>query len=318
MVWRRIFRRSPEPEDSSREASNDSDSEASHSVKPSENPPDSGTNRSRSMPPHMQRAIEQHQRPAPRGDDPRERLATLRRRRTAVLYDIEQGEMAHREDNPWKQRVALLGEALETVEQDRKAAGQVEPAPFHPLDSTPIQRSNVGFENDVAIVTFTIGNEAFVYEEPLDWAERGHQVTRGELARTSGSSEPLLPTNLPEELREPLRNHLDLSLFVFASELRDRALNDEPLPDHPTLADLAPPCATCGGWTDYLGRCQHCARRNARIQELDRERGRLMDERSEELEEEHRMAERLPVARRRLADIDTEIAKVERQVAENQ
>jgi hypothetical protein len=67
---------------------------------------------------------------------------------------------------------------------------------------------------------------------------------------------------------------------------------------------------------DYRGRCQACARRKMRLQELFQERGRLLNERAAEIEEQHRMAEGLPLARRRLRDIEAEIAKLEQKVDE--
>jgi hypothetical protein len=247
----------------------------------------------------------------PATDDPEARLATLRRRRTAALYDAEQGEMAQAEDNPWRERAELLTESLETVEGDRAKTLHADKEPYCPVEPVPIRGLQVDLHNDIATVAFAIGEERFRWEEPRDWAERGHQVNREDLVRTSGATEPLLPNAIPEGLRDPLRAHLDLSLFVLATDLRDRRLNDETLPADLTLADLARPCPECGGWTNALGRCQACARRNARIQQLDLERNRLLSERAEELEEEHRMAERLSIARRRLADIDTEIAMLE-------
>lgn len=310
MVWRRLFHRDHEPEDERQEAPDRPAEPTPHSAQSTTNPFAGEEQPARKFPLHMQQAPTQRQRPG--SADPRTRLATLRQRRTAVMYDVEQGELAREDDNPWKQRASLLTEALDTVQADRDEAVKVKPQPYVPLDSTPIRDPRVTFENEIATVAFSIGDQRFDYEELQDWAERGHQVIRGDLARTHGSPEPFLPNNVPTDLRKPFQEHLDLSLFVYATDLRDRAVNGEPMPEVTTLADLAQPCPVCGGWTDVLGRCQSCARRNARIQELDRERNRLLSERAEELEEQHRVAERLPVARRRLADIDTEIATVER------
>src|SRR5699024_302192 len=114
--------------------------------------------------------------------------------------------------------------------------------------------------------------------------------------RVQGEPETIMPDDAPAELRDALLHHLDLSLFVLATVLRDRTLDDEPLPDLLSLADLARPCPTCGGWTDYRGRCQTCARRKLRLQELFRERDRLLNKRAAEVEEQHRIVERLPLA----------------------
>lgn len=310
MVWRRIFHRDPEPDETQPPGSSDSDDPAAHSTQMSENPPTSDSPPASRVPLHMQQAISQRSRPGQ--DDPEARLATLRRRRTAALYDVEQGELARAKDNPWKQRAALLTESLETVENDRAAALSAEREPYHPVEPMPIRNPQVRFADDVATVSFEIGDQLFAFEEIVDWAERGHQVVRGDITRTSGETSGLLPDNVPESFRDPLQAHLDLSLFVLATNLRDRTLNDEPMPADLTLADLAKPCPECGGWSDFLGRCQACARRAARVQRLDAERNRLLSERAEELEEEHRTAERLAIAMRRLADIDTEIAALEK------
>ncbi|MGI8976778.1 MAG: hypothetical protein ACR2GS_08670 [Thermomicrobiales bacterium] len=314
MVWRRIFNRDPEPEKPQDSTSRQDEEQGSHSAQPTANPPAWDEDQStRSIPLHLRQALTQ-QRRSPETDDPQTRLATLRRRRAAALHDVEQGEQAQADDNPWRERAELLTESLETIESDRSEALNVADEPYHQVEPVPIRDLDVNVDNDIATVTFAIGNEPYRWEEPRDWAERGHHMIREDLVRTSGATDPLVPSDVPEDLRDPLRAHLDLSLFVLATDLRDRALNDEPFPTDFTLADLARPCPKCGGWTDALGHCQACARRNARIQQLDLERNRLLSERAEELEEKHRMAERLPIARRRLADIDTEIAGLEKSI----
>lgn len=310
MVWRRIFRRESDPEPKTQGESSTSDQASAHSAQPSANPPTDVGHPAPRIPLHMQQSLSQRQQTGT--SDPHARLAALRRRSVAATYDLEQGELALHDYNPWKQRAELLTEALGTIQQDRAEAELVATGPVYPLAETPVGDRVVTFEHDVATVTFTINDHAFRYEEPLDWAERGHQVVRGDLVKVAGSVDPLVPEDAPGELREPLRAHLELSLFVFATELRERTLDEEPLPGNVTLADFAPPCPVCGGWTDYLGRCQACARRKAEIQELDRERNRLLSDRAAEFEEERRVAERAPIARRRLHDIDTEIETIER------
>jgi hypothetical protein len=224
-----------------------------------------------------------------------------------MLYDIEQGELASAEDNPWQDRIDLLTQAMGTVTDDLRALQEIPPGPFVPLPATPIAIREV--ETDpVASVRFTIGPESFAYAEERDWAERGHQMIRTELIRREGDPTRLLPDNVPADLREPLLGHLTDSLFVLASDLRDRTLDGQPLPAAATLADLARPCPQCGGWTDWRGTCQACASRAATAAALKREERRLLDERASEAEEQHRLAERLPLARRRLRDLDAQIA----------
>lgn len=317
MVWRRLFGHQPEPEDD-----RDSDTEQRPAEEPSpsaEAPPGVNPRRpsgERRLPPHLAEHFGKRERPTGGVADLKRRLTTMKGRRTPALYDIEQGELATAEDNPWKQRIALLSESLETVEADRTEAAVIAPGPYHPVPATPITDISIPFENDVATVLFTVGDRQFVYEEPLDWAERGHQIARTELIRAKGEPALLVPEDTPPDMRDELHRHLEHSLFVLATELRDRALDEEQLPENLTLADLAKPCPECGGWTDFRGGCQYCARRKIRLQDLFRERDRLLDERASEMEEQHRLAERLPLARRRLADVEREIEELERKIAE--
>jgi hypothetical protein len=293
MVWRRLFHQQSD------------DDKARARAQPA----------GRALPPHLKEQFAQRQRRAGDAGDIRRRLAALRKRQNDARYDIEQGELALEDDNPWKRRTELLTEALETVEADYARAEVIAPGPWHQVPRTAITEMRVAIDNNVATVAYRVGDERFLYEEPLDWAERGHQIARTELNRTAGNPRKVLPADVPEHLRDGLHRHLENSLFVLATVLRDRTLEGEPLTGGLTLADLARPCPACGGWTDYRGRCQHCARRKLRLQDLFRERDRLLNERAAEIEEQHRMADRLPLARRRLADVETEIIRVEEQLA---
>lgn len=241
-------------------------------------------------------------------------IAQLRHRRQDVLYEIEQGELAAGDENPWTERTELLTEALATVEDDIKALDNAPSQPYASLPETPI--TDIVVETgEPPNVSFTIAGQAFRYSEDLDWAERGHQVIRTELVRRAGDPAALVPAETPDELKPALAAHLTESLFAFASDLRDRALDGETLPTQPTLADLGRPCPDCGGWMEWGGVCQACARRKAERFRLMSERNDLLGKRAREADERSRLIERLPVARRRLADIDTEIAAVERKLA---
>ncbi len=294
MVWRKVFSKSTSERDA------EGNPAESHPAAPN-----------REVPPHLAQTIEKRSAGGPPSNqDPEQRkLAGLRRRRVAILFDIEQGELAASPDNPWTQRTDLLGEAMTNVTDDLVEASKVEPGPCHPVPAIPIAIGAIE-SGDAASVEFTVGNNPFLYSEDPDWAERGHQIARGELVRRSGDVDVLVPADTPEDLREPLRAHLGDSLFVMASDLRDRVLDGEPLPANPTLAGHAAPCPICGGWTDWRGTCQNCARRNARIMELKREEGRLLDERSREAEERRRLIEGLPLARKRLRDVETDLARL--------
>jgi hypothetical protein len=299
MVWRRIFQPDDEPE------------------KPEDGGEQQASEPQRAVPPHIAERLNIQPRRTGSAVDLRRRLARLKNQHEQTLYDIAQGELALDDDNPWKQRVALLTETLETVEADRERAERAEPEPYWPVPPTPIRDIAVAIENDVATVSYSVGEERFRYEEPLDWAERGHQIARTELERVVGDPAAAIPADVPADRRGALLAHLDHSLFVFATVLRDAQLDEEPLPTGVTLADLAKPCPDCGGWMDYRGRCQACARRKMRLQDLFQERGRLLNERAAEIEEQHRTAERLPLARRRLKDIEAEIAALEQKIAES-
>jgi hypothetical protein len=235
------------------------------------------------------------------------RLNRLQRRRELILFDLQQSEAALQPDNPWHERIALLTEALDTVEADRQALNQEPNEPAPPLPATPITAIDVR-ATDEASVMFSIGDERFQYQEAVDWAERGTTVVRGDLRHQAGNPAALVPADLPPETAERLTQFLTDSLFAFAVDLRDRALHGDALPEQVTLADLAKPCPDCGGWTDWRGMCPECQRREWRRQQLDSETRRLMDERIQEEDDRAKWAERLPVARRRLADVDAEIA----------
>ena len=250
-------------------------------------------------------------RPPPAVDDPAraQRLAQVRRRRELVAFDVERAEAARRPDNPWQERIDLLGESIATVEADLEALAKLPPAATFPLPETPI----TGIEataGEQATVRFQIGPERFSFAEEVDWDQRGGAVVRGDLRQREGDAAALVPAETPPDLRDALTRHLTDSVAVFATDLRDRALEGEPLPTAPTLADLARPCPECGGWRDWRGTCEVCSQRAWRRQQLLTEAARLEKERTEEAEERHKWAERLPIARRRLADVDAEIAKL--------
>lgn len=270
----------------------------------------------RILPPHMQRIAEERSRERPRREaSVEERRAAYDRKRLAILYDIQQGELAADPENPWKHRIELLTEALATVDDDLRATLNPGKSPFHPLPETPISGIEVD-RGDAVRVAFRIGEEPFEFGEVLDWAERGHQIARPELRPLRNNVSPLIPDDTPDDLREPLKAHLADSVFTFATDLRDRALDEDSSPENVTLADLARPCPDCGGWTNWGGRCPVCTARKAEQQSLKRERTRLLSERASEAEERHRLAERLPIALRRLAELDKEIAAFERSIQE--
>jgi hypothetical protein len=243
------------------------------------------------------------------GEQRERRLIQLRTRWEGVRFDVERAEEATRPDNPWGQRIALLDEAIATVEADLASLDSAKPAPGFPLPPTPISDVRVT-TGDQAEVRFRVGNEAFHFAEEVDWDQRGGPVVRGDLRLRSGDAARLVPGDAPPDRRDDLARHLRDSVVVFATDLRDRALDGEPPPASPTLSDLARPCPECGGWRDWRGTCEACVQRAWQRQQLRAEADRLAAEQTREEDERHRWAERLPIARRRLADIDAEIASL--------
>lgn len=244
---------------------------------------------------------------APTAAEREQRLKRLLRRREAAVFDVEQAEKALQPDNPWRARMALLAEALQTVETDRRALADLPKVESVAAPATRIEDIEVTIEEPPA-VSFRVGAQQFRYEEDLDWAERGRSVVQGDLRLRTGDAAKLVPSSVTGPVAAELAAHLEDSFFVFATDLRDRVINGEPLPAPATLADLAQPCPECGGWRDWRGTCPECKQRAFRRQHLDAEAVRLESERAREEEERAKRAERLPVARRRLADVDAEIA----------
>lgn len=265
----------------------------------------------RKLPPHMQRLLGERSHNIDDDQSAGEsRRAALERRRMAIQFDIDQGELALEPHNPWTHRIELLTEALGNVETEIQKARQVERQPYHPLPTTPISDMQVS-DAEPYQVSFTIDGEMFQWGERLDWIERGGILAQPEFVLERGSVEALVPTDTPEELISPLRDHLRDSVTAFAVVLRDARLAGEDLPSGVTLADLAPQCPVCGGWMDYNKTCNACAIRKVNEQSLFSERQHLMKERSAEAEERHRLGERLPLALRRMADLERELAELE-------
>jgi hypothetical protein len=239
------------------------------------------------------------------------RLDQLWRRREMAAYDLGRAEQARQPDNPWRERMDLLDRSLATIEEDLRALDAIPPLPSFPIPETPITDIAVDREEPLEI-SFTIGPQRFRWEEEPDWDQRGGPVVRGDLQQRSGDAAALVPPEVPADRRDALATHLADSVGVFATDLRDRALEGEPLPERPTLADLARPCPECGGWRDWRGHCDACATRAWQRQNLSAEAARIAQERDEEEEDRVKWAERLPLARKRLADVDAEIAQLER------
>lgn len=243
-------------------------------------------------------------RPGDRGVEAR--LAELQRRRDALRYDIDQGILARQAENPWQDRVNLLTDALATIEADLTAVDSRPVVARPQVEPVPIEAIAAG-RDDLIRVEFSIAGEKFVFEEQADWDERGGPTVRGDLQQVAGDVSRLVPPEFDVDDRLALNDHLRESVAVFATNLRDRSLAGDPLPQSPTLQDLARPCPECGGWMDWNGRCDACALRDMERQRLHQEANRLDDERRKEADQRHRIAEGLPISQRRLAAVDADI-----------
>ena len=240
-------------------------------------------------------------------DDPdiAARASALAKRRDALLQELRTAEEAEELDNQWRRQVSVVTDALASIERDSEAlAAQSGPAGAQ-LPPTPITDLNASME-PVATVRFQIGETAFVYSEDLDWAERGTQIARSDLHRDEGNVDALVPVDFPASQRADVIEHLEGSLFTFATDARDRAIEDQPLPDA-TLADLARPSFEFGGWLDWSGQSPVAQARRLELNRLRIEQERLEHERTRLLEEEATMMETIPVIRRRLSDVEHQL-----------
>lgn len=229
--------------------------------------------------------------------DPREER--LRARIQGLEDEIEAVERSGDPDSPFQQRIAVLSAALETIEREIAAATSLSSRDLPELPTTPITDIAVTLD-PVPQVSFAIGRGRFAYAEEIDWAERGTQIVRGDLIGTAGDPAKLIPGTIAGEIRNELAAHLERSLFAFATDLRDHAIEGSALPDHISLADLAIPSPQCGDWKLWGGVSLRCLAHETRLRELNAERTRLLNERGAEIEERQRQVEELPIQRRRL------------------
>jgi hypothetical protein len=244
----------------------------------------------------------------PSDPDKATRLVALRKRREALLHDVEAAEEAASATNRWRAEITLIDQAIEETDRDLAGIGASDSrVAGAALPATPIT-DLVVVTDPVPQVRFRIGDQEFGYAEEIDWAERGHQLARSELIRDSGDIDALVPRNLSQDQQMAIREHLQRSLFAFATDVRDRALSEQELPKA-TLADLAPPSAEYGGWLEWGGQSPVQQSEEIERTRLFAERDRLMTDRNRLIEDEAKTAEDLPLARRRLADVDREIAE---------
>ncbi len=235
------------------------------------------------------------------------RRARLERHIRDLRYDLDRAEQAQTDANRWTERVDGINQAIEQARQDIETVMTVPPGWVpHPLPAWPVVIESVQ-PNEPAEIRLRIGEVPFLYSEALDWAERGHQKAPPELRRAEGEIEHLMPETIPSDRRDELRDHLAHGLATLVTQVREDALDGKPIPSL-TLADLASPCPTCGGWRDLKGRCPACQEREWQADHLRADIDRLIKERNDQLEELAKFRDRLPVLRRQLADSEAELA----------
>jgi hypothetical protein len=241
---------------------------------------------------------------APVSSDPR--VARLEQRRQAIENAIELVERSADPDSPFQQRIAVLGTTLDSIENEIRTATTLERRELPELPPIPIEAIDVSLD-PVPEVRFSIGSFRFAYAEEIDWAERGTQIVRGDLVPVEADAAPLIPNAITGPIRDELAAHLDRSLFAFATDVRDRAIEGQPPPAGATLADLARPNPGCGDWELWGGVSLRCLAHETRLRELNAERSRVLDERTSAIEERQRQVEELPIQRRRLAQTIADI-----------
>jgi hypothetical protein len=249
-------------------------------------------------------------RPTSTTGDPQ--IDRLEQRRLALVEAIELVERSADPDSPFQQRIAVLNTTLESIEAEIQAATPLEARDLPGLPPIPIEKIKISLE-PVPDVRFSIGSEQFHYAEEIDWAERGTQIVKGDLLPVQVDAASLVPETIAADFRPELAEHLDRSLFAFATDLRDRAIEGTPLPSDVTLADLAVPNSECGDWLLWGGVSLRCLEHETRLRDLNTERTRVLEERTTELEERQRQVEELPIQRRRLAQTIAEIQALEPQ-----
>lgn len=241
---------------------------------------------------------------APVSADPQ--VARLEQRRQAIENAIELVERSADPDSSYQQRIAVLGTTLDSIEAEIRAATPLERRELPALPPVPIERLEVTLD-PVPVVRFSIGSSDFHYAEEIDWAERGNQIVHGDLVPVAPDAASLIPDTIARPIRDELAARLERSLFAFATDARDRALEGRPQAAGVTLADLAIPCPKCGDWELWGGVCLRCLEHETRLRELNAERSRVLDERTSEIEDRQRQVEQLPIQRHRLAQTIAEI-----------
>jgi hypothetical protein len=245
----------------------------------------------------------------PTDPDNAAKLVQLRRRRELLQNELNASQSAADPENRWQAEVRLIDQAIEEVRSDRDASGADAVRPGSVLPDIPVTDVDVSLE-PVPTVRFRIGAEPFVYQEEIDWAERGFQLARSELHLEGGSVAAVIPPSISGDEATALTEHLTGSLFAFATDQRDRQMNGESL-SPATLADLAKPDEQHGGWLDWAGKSPIEATKQVERLRFDEEIERLRLERDALLAEEARLAEQLPFVKRRMQDVETAIAAVE-------
>lgn len=237
-------------------------------------------------------------------------MAKLLRQRDAILAGVAQAQLAAQSGNPWNDRAGTIDVALATiaVELERLDA-PVFPGnwPIPPLPITLLQVQS----DPQAMVTFRLGEQEHHYEAEIDWAERGSTVYHGDLTGGAVDFASLLHQVAGQSDAPFLAEDLQRIPFVFATACQEAAERGDELPAASTLRDISSPCPVCGRWRDMHGICLTCEERNRKRACLLAEQERLRGQRQAALDERDRLRDHLPIAQRRLAEIDMQIAGID-------
>ena len=230
------------------------------------------------------------------------RIGDLIRRRDGLRFDIEQGELAQGQDNPWRERITLLQESMATVAADRAQLAALGPEPTWPVPALPVTDVAVAVAEPTR-VSFRMGGQLFEFVEATDWDNRGGMVVRGDLRQTLGDSSMISAGSSGTSPPSGWLPTLDPALLAFALALRDAALEGTARPAVTTLRDVLREDDEVGGWTNLHGTNNIRVQRAYRRQELRAEEERLRLELTREDEQRRTLVDRLPVARKRLATV---------------
>ena len=284
MAWKRLFGKNRDTADSS--------------PPPAATPEPDGSGIMRRRPPAADPAMQS-------------RLDALRQRRDMAAYDLERALAARQPENPWRERMELLDRSLATIEDDLRAL-DADPAAapdFTSRDADHGHRGPAGRAGQRRLHDRT-GTVSLGRGDRLGPARRARRARadsaalgkcrRARAARGPGPSDAKSWSGI-----SPRAHRSSRSTCATAPSTASRYPSGRRWP-------IWPAPARCAG-TGSIGAvtATPAPTRAYRRQTLRAEAARLAQERDDEEEDRHKWSERFPVARKRLADLDADIARLE-------